>query len=217
MRRRRWRWSRPPAAAPLVHGVVQTLDVHALAPVERAKHLDGVVGLDPSGLGGEAAEALLDVLARDGVEGPLEPRRQILVDGAAVGGDRAGLPLGTGAEILLEGLAQGGHGARPRALCRGILAGGDAPEHLVRHAPGLVRGDDSETPEDDAPVGCLAPAGAGAVVEDEGSGSRRHDADAEAGERVVPCDVGFFGGLQGVDGALCDVGLSACGPLAGVC
>ncbi len=203
----------PPArGAPLVHGVVQALDIHALAPVEGAQHLDGVVGLDPSGLGAKAVEALLDVLARDGVEGTREPRRQILADGAAVGGDRAGLALGTGAEILLEGLAQGRHG-----VCGGVLASGYAPEHLVRHAPGLIRGDDSAASEDDAPVGCLAPAGAGAVVEDEGLGCGRQDTDAEAGQPVIPCDVGLFGGLEGVDGALCDVGFSACDSLAGEC
>ena len=91
------------------------------------------------------------------------------------------LRSGTGAEILLEGLAQGRHGACPRALCGGVLASGHAPEHLVRHAPGLIRGDDSAASEDDAPVGGLAPAGAGAVVEDEGLGCGRQDTDAEAG------------------------------------
>ena len=34
---------------------------------------------------------------------------------------------------------------------------------------------------------------------------------------VIPYDVGLFAGLEGVDGALCDVGFSACGSLAGEC
>ena len=62
------------------------------------------------------------------------------VEVPAVDRDRAGLSLGTGGEELLEGLAQGRHGARLRALCGGVLASGDAHEHLLGHAPGLRRG-----------------------------------------------------------------------------
>ena len=139
------------------------------------------------------------------------------VEVPAVDRDRAGLSLGTGGEELLEGLAQGGHGARLRALCGGVLAGGDAHEHLLGHTPGPVGAGPFAAAEDDAPVGGLAPA-AGAVVEDEGLGSRRQDADAEADEPVVPCDVGLFGGLEGVDGLPGgDRPLDARGVLSGLC
>ena len=90
------------------------------------------------------------------------------MNGAAVVGDRAVPAPGSGGEIVLEGLAQCGHGAAAGAGASRVLAQGDTAEDFPGAAARLVGGDRAVAPDDDPPVGGRAAAVAGAVVDEVG-------------------------------------------------
>lgn len=104
-----WAQATPPTArTSLPYGqIAQPLDIEALVPVKGLYHLDRVVGLHPSCLASEAMEALLDILARDGVKRAIELRDEVTVDDAAVGGEVARLALGADGEIPIRRWAAG--------------------------------------------------------------------------------------------------------------
>ena len=146
-------------------------------------------------------EALLDVAPVDVVEGAVEPVGEVLVHGAAVTGDRALPAPGAGGEIVLEGLAQGRDGAGAGALGERVVAQGDAAEDFAGAAARLVGGDGPVAPDDEAAVGRLPSAVAGAVVDEVGAQPGGLNPDAESGELAVPCRVGFLLRLERLDGA----------------
>ena len=132
-------------------------------------------------VGRDAVEAGLDILARDSVERAGEPVAQIpfrLVAVELVGALRA---VGIGRHILFEGISQRGHAARLGAFLRRIVAVGDLAEDLLCLSPRLVGRHLAVAADDDALVGRLPAAVAGAVVDDEGLGAAGMDTDAEAG------------------------------------
>ncbi len=70
--------------------------------------------------------------------------------------------------------------------------------------------------DNDALVGCLAPAVSGAIVDDEGLGAAGLYADAKSSEPVVPRDPGFVVGFEGLDGSLGQRQLNLCDSFFGV-
>ena len=136
-------------------------------------------------------------------------------DGVATMIDGAPLPLGPDGEIFLEGFAQRRHEAG--AAGGGLLPGGDAPEDLLGDAPRLFRRDPPVTSDDEAPVGGLAPAIAGAVVDDVGADAGGLYANTESGQPVIPCDERRFGRREGLDGTLVEGELEVCGSFAHPC
>lgn len=189
------------AGAPQLHGIAQVVEVEARPAVDGVQQLDGDVGLHPPRPFGDLAEALLDVAAVDVVEGTVEPVAEVLVKGAAIVGDRAVPAPGSHGEVVLEGLAQGGHGASAGALCERVVAQGDAAEDFPGAAARLVGGDEAVAPDDDPAVGRLSAAVAGAVVDEVGAQPGGLNADAESGELVVPRGVGLLLGLECLDRA----------------
>ena len=151
---------------------------------------------------GDEVEPPLDVPPGNGVERTVVPAVEIDPHVLAVALNRPCLAIGVGGHVVLERFSEGRHSPRFCAFGGGVVPSGDAAEQFLGHAPRFVGGDASVASEGDALVGRLAPAVSGAVVDDEGPGARGLDADAEAGELVVPCDPGFLGGLEGLDGSL---------------
>ena len=147
---------------------------------------------------GKHVEAALDVPAGDGVEGLSEPVAEIAARVAAIGPVGACRAAAAGDDVVLAGVTQRGQGAR----AGGIVARGDAAQQFLGQAPCLVRGELPDTADDDALVGGLAPAVAGAVINKEGLRARGVHAHAEAGKLVVPGNPGLVVGLERVDGAL---------------
>lgn len=131
----------------------------------------------------------------------MEPVAEVLLDGAAVVGDRAVPAPGSHGEIVLEGAAQCGHGAAAGTSGKRVVAQGDAAEDFPGAAARLVGGDRAVAPDDDPPVGCLPAPVAGAVVDEVGAQPGGLHADAESGELVVPRGVGFLLGPERLDGA----------------
>lgn len=192
----------PPAAgAPALGRIAQLVEVEARPAVDGRQQLHRDVGLDPSGPFGELPEALFDVVVVDVIERAIEPVAEVLVNGAAVVGDGGVLAAWSGGEIVLEGLAQGGHVAAAGALGERVVAEGDAAEDFPGAAACLVGGDRAVAPDDDPAIGRLPSAVAGAVVDEVRAQAGGLHADAESGELVVPCGVGLFLGFEGSDGA----------------
>ena len=105
--------------------------------------------------------------------------------GAAVAGDRAVPAPGSDCEIVLKGLAQGGHGASAGALGERVVAQGDPAEDFPGAAARLVEGDEAVAPDDDPAVGRLSSAVAGAVVDEVGAQPGGLNADAESGDIMM--------------------------------
>ena len=206
-----------PAAArePEIDRIGQSPKIHAGPAVDRAKQRHALVGRRPAVLPGDAVEALLHVLARDGIqrtgqpvaEGPLETITVALV------GDR--LALGIGLHVLLEGLPEGGHAPAPGAGCGGIFAHGDHAEQPVCLFARQLGGHSVASSDDEALVGGGPAAIAEAVVDDIGLDAGGMDEDAVSCELVVPCDPRLVGRLEAVDGAPCDGELDARGSFSG--
>ena len=170
--------------------------------VDRAQHRDRLVGHRPPVLLGDKVEPGLHVAAGDAVERPGEPVAEAAPHVAAVEDFRRRLPLRAGLHVIFECLFERRHAARLGALFRRVLPSGDTSQQILCLPPRLVGCDASVAPDDHALVGRLAPAVAGAVIDDEGLGAGRLDAAPEPGQLVVPRDPGLFGGLQRLDGAL---------------
>ena len=202
--RRSLRWNLPPAASHRSTGVAKTVEIDAGPTIDRAQQGHRLVGLRPAMICGDAVEAGLYVAAGYGVEGAGEPIAEMAVGLVAVefvGRLRA---AGIGGHVVLEGVAEGRHGTRLRALPRWVVAAGDLAEGRLCQASGLIGGDFSVAAQDDLLVGCFPAAVAGSVVDDEGLGAGGMHPDAEPGELVVPRDPGLVGGLESVDGTLGD-------------
>ena len=108
--------------------------------------------------------------------------------------------------------------ARVRAAATGrVLAGGDAPKGLLGDAPCLFEGHPSVAPDDEAAVGGLSTAAAGAIVDDVGADVGGLDTNAEPGQLVIPGDEGLIGELQRLGGAFVQGQLEVGGSLAGLC
>ena len=159
----------PSAGAPQLDRIAQIVEVEARPAVDGVQQFHRDVRLYPSRAFGELPETLFDVAAVDVVEGAVEPVAEILLNGAAIVGDRAGAAPGSHGEIVLEGPAQGGHRAAAGALGERVVAQGDAAEDFPGAAARLVGGDRAVAPDDDPPVGRLSPAVAGAVVHEVGA------------------------------------------------
>ena len=156
----------PTAGAPQLDRIAQIVEVEARATVDGAEQLDGKVGLHPSRPFGDLVEALFDVAAVDIVEGAVEPVAEVLLNGAAIVGDRAVPAPASHGEIVLEGPAEGGHGEAAGVLGERVVAQGDAAKDFPGAAARLVRGDEAVAPDDDPPVWRLSAAVAGAVVDE---------------------------------------------------
>ena len=149
------------------------------------------------------------------VDGDAEPAR--LVD--EVLGDAG---TGEGGERLawMRDVGLGGRGRiEPGSVdaVDGAVGGGDAAQQFLRQPPRPLRRDPAVAAHDDALGGCLAPTVPGAVVDDEGLGAGGLDADAEAGEPVVPCDPALVRGFECVGIALVERDLDVGGSLAWMC
>ena len=129
------------AGEPLIGRVVQPLDIDAVAAVDGSQQGDDLVGRRPSGLPGDSIEAGLHVAAGDGVEGSCEPVAEIEADLVPVVPVGALLAVGIGGHVVLEGLSEGRHDARPGALAGRVLAGGDAAQQFLRQPPRPLRRD----------------------------------------------------------------------------
>ena len=137
-------------------------------------------------LGGDAVEPVLDILPGDGIQRTLQPVGEVDPQVLVVEPHRVGRPVGVGRHVALEGLGQRRNAARLGTLAGGVVAPCDPPQQVLGHAPGLVGRDASKASDDDPLIRRLAPAVAGAVVDDEGLGTGGLDADAEAGELAAP-------------------------------
>ena len=192
----------PAGGEPQLDRIAQALAIDAGTAIDGTQHRDALVGHRPPVTFGDEMKPRLHVPAGDGVERPGEPVAEAAPHVAAIQHHGARLTLGAGRHVVFEGFFEPRHVARLGAFFGGVLAPGDAPEQVLSQTPRLVGGDASVAPDDDALVGRLAPAVAGAVVDDEGLGARRLDAETVPGELVVPGDPGLLGRLQGLDGAL---------------
>ncbi len=203
----------PTRREPLLHRIAQTLVVHAGPTVDRVQERQALVCGHRVVALGQEAEAALDVAAGDGIKRAGEPVAEIEASVAAISPVGAGRAAVARDDVVLAGLAQCRQGTRVGALARGVVACGDDPQKLLGQAPCPVRGDPSDAADDDALVGRLAPAVAGAVVDKEGLRTRGMDAHTEAGKLVVPGDPGLVFGLESVYGALgqCELGNAFCG------
>ena len=114
--------------------------------------------------------------------------------------DRANF-LALAGEVVRVDFAQLRHGAGAGAFHGGVPAAGDRAQGLVGGAPGLLGGHPPVAADDKAAVGGLASTPARAVLDDVGAHPGGPHADAEAGQPVVPCDVGLMGGDKGFDAA----------------
>ena len=150
----------------------------------------------------DAVEPNLDVPAGNGVESAREPVAQVAVRLVAVELVGPFRTIGIDRHVLFEGIAEGGHGARPGALIGGIGAAGDLAQQVLSQLPRLFDGDLAIAADHDPLVGGLPPAVAGAVVDEEDLGPRWLDANAEAGQLVVPGDPGLVARLERLDGPL---------------
>ena len=110
------------AGEPLIGRVVQALDIDAVAAVDGSQQGDDLVGRRPSGLPGDPIEAGLHVAAGDGVEGSCEPVAEIEANLVTVVPVGALLAVGIGGHVVLEGLSEGRHDARPGALADRVPA-----------------------------------------------------------------------------------------------
>ena len=125
-------------------------------------------------LPGDAIEPVLHILAGDGVQGPLQPVGEIDPQVLAVEPYGVGRTVGICRHIDLEGVGEQRQAARLGPFPGGVFAPGDTPEQVPGQPPGQVGGDAPVASDDDALVGRLAPAVAGAVVDDEGLGCPSH-------------------------------------------
>ena len=176
-----------PAGEPQIGGVAQSVEVDAGTAIDRAQERYRPVGPRPAMIAGEADETILHVASRDGIEGTHSPVTEAVGELGAVHPVGARRPLRIDRHVVLEGLFEQGHGASPGALDRRVVAAGCLAEHLMGEAPRLIDRHPAETAEDDALVGRLSAAAAGAVVDEEGLGAGGVDLDTKAGEFVVPC------------------------------
>ena len=136
-------------------------------------------------VGHDAVEAGLDIRARDSVERAAEPVTQValgLVAVELVGALRA---VGIGRHVVLEGISERGHAPGFGAFLRRIVVA-DLAQDILCLPPRLVGRHLAVAADDDALVGRLLAAVAGAVVDDEGLGAAGMNTDAEAGELAVP-------------------------------
>ena len=172
-------------------------------------------GSRPSVMLGDAVETVLHVAARDCVEGTAEPVRERPLEPIAVVCVRARPALGIGLHVLLEGLPERRHLPPLGAVGRRILAYGHNAEQPVGLATRLLGRHPVAASDDEALVGRRSASRTGSVVDDVGLDAGGVDLDAEACELVVPCDPWLLGGLEAVDGALCDCELDVCDALSG--
>ena len=190
--------------------------VHAGPAEDRAQERHRLIGRHRAALFGDEVEAGLDVAPGDRIKRTRSPVTQIEVGIAAVGLLRRIGPPAAGLDVVVAGLAQRRQRSGGGALAGGVLAAGHPPEQFLSAAPGLVGGDAAVASDDDPLVGRIAPAFAGAVIDDERLGAGGLHAASEPDEPVVPCDPRLVGGLQRVDGAFGEGQLHLGDPFCGV-
>ena len=137
--------------------------------------------VDAAGRGAHGGEPVLDVLRRDGVHGQMpEGGQDAIADGRFVGFQGGGLPVSGLAfeELVGERLHRMARRLGSVVLPDRIEEGHDQPAGF----PARLRQGDVVRPAD----GGVAEAPAHVAAQEEGAGSARADAEAEAGNGVVP-------------------------------
>ena len=190
------------AGNPEIDRIAQSVPIDTRPTIDRSQQRDGPVGRRPAMVRRDAVEPNLDIPAGNGVESAREPVAQVAVRLVAVELVGPLRTIGIDRHVLFEGLAEGGHRARFGALIGGVGAAGDLAEQVLGQLPGLLDGDLAVAAYHDSLVGGLPPAVAGAVVDEEDLGPRWLDANAEAGQLVVPGDPGLVAWLERLDGPL---------------
>ena len=204
-----------PTGEPQIDGVAQSVDIDAGTAIDRAQEGYRPVGRRPTVIAGKPDETVLHVASRDGIEWAHAPVVEVVGELGAVHPVGARRPLWIDRHVVLEGLHEQRHGARLGALDRRVVPACGLAERLMGQPPRLIDGHPAETAEDDALVGRLSAAAAGAVVDEEGLGAGGVDLDAKAGELVVPGGPWLVAWGHGLDGAPGEGELVACDAFGG--